>query len=175
MEEKKEDLINENEEIQEKENFNDDSEKAGEIALEDKIKELEMENLRLRADMENLRKRAFKEKTEFARYANENLLGEIIPVCDNFERATQVNIDDPEMEKFLKGFKMIQDQLDYVLKNAGLEKIQASGQAFDPNFHEAAEVVEEAEGEEGTVIEVMRTGYKFGEKVVRPALVKVKK
>ena len=123
MEEKKEDLFNENEEIQEKGNLNDDSEKAGEIALEDKIKELEMENLRLRADMENLRKRAFKEKTEFARYANENLLGEIIPVCDNFERATQVNIDDPEMEKFLKGFKMIQDQLDYVLKNAGLEKI----------------------------------------------------
>jgi molecular chaperone GrpE len=169
MEEKKEDLLQENEEIK---NENVETE---EVSLEEKIKELEMENLRLRADMENLRKRAFKEKTEFARYANENLLGEIIPVCDNFERATQVNVNDPDMEKFLKGFRMIQDQLDYVLKNAGLEKIQASGQKFDPNFHEASEVVEDSDAEEGTIIEVMRTGYKFGEKIVRPALVKVKK
>lgn len=169
MEGKKEEIIQENEEIK------DEIIETEEISLEEKIKELEMENLRLRADMENLRKRAYKEKTEFARYANENLLGEIIPVCDNFERATQVNVNDPDMEKFLKGFKMIQDQLDYVLKNAGLEKIQASGQAFDPNFHEAAEVAEESDAEEGTVVEVMRTGYKFGDKVVRPALVKVKK
>ena len=121
MEGKKEEIIQENEEIK------DEIIETEEISLEEKIKELEMENLRLRADMENMRKRAFKEKTEFARYANENLLGEIIPVCDNFERATQVNVNDPDMEKFLKGFKMIQDQLDYVLKNAGLEKIQASG------------------------------------------------
>lgn len=169
MDEKKEDLIQDNEELK------DENVETEEVSLEEKIKELEMENLRLRADMENLRKRAFKEKTEFARYANENLLGEIIPVCDNFERATQVNVNDPDMEKFLKGFKMIQDQLDYVLKNAGLEKIQAIGQKFDPNFHEAAEVVENSDVEEGTVIEVMRTGYKFGEKVVRPALVKVNK
>lgn len=161
--------------IQENQELENEIQEEVETAVEDIIKELENENLRLRADMENLRKRAFKEKTEFARYANENLLCEIIPVCDNFERATQVNVSDPDMEKFLKGFRMIQDQLEYVLKNAGLEKIQAFGQKFDPNFHEAAEVVEDSDAEEGTVIEVMRTGYKFGEKVVRPALVKVNK
>ncbi len=146
-----------------------------ELSLEEEKKELEKENLRLRADMENLRKRAYKEKTDYARYANENLLGEIIPVCDNFERAIQVTTKDPDMENFLKGFKMIQDQLNYVLKNAGLEIIEAEGKAFDPNFHEAAEVVESLDAEAGTVIEVMRTGYKFGDKVIRPALVKVQK
>ncbi len=169
MEEKKDDLIQENQDVKE------EAEVVEEISFDDKVKELETENLRLRADMENLRKRAYKEKTDFARYANENLLGDIIPVCDNFERATQVNVNDPEMEKFLKGFKMIQDQLDYVLKNAGLEKIEAIGQNFDPNFHEAAEIDEDSESETGTIIEVMRTGYKFGDKVIRPALVKVKK
>lgn len=165
------DLEMQKEEIQEVE----DDIQLEELTLEDKQKELEKENLRLKADMENLRKRVFKEKTEYARYANENLLGDIIPVCDNFERATQITTDDPEMEKFLKGFKMVHDQLNYVMKNAGLEPIEAVGKAFDPNIHEAAEVVEDSEAEAGTVIDVIRTGYKFGDKVVRPALVRVKK
>lgn len=146
-----------------------------EVSLGEEKNELEKENLRLRADMENLRKRAFKEKTEYARYANENLLGEIIPVCDNFERATQIAVEDPDMENFLKGFKMIQGQLNEVLKNAGLEIIEATGKKFDPNFHEAAEVVEDSDAQAGTIIEVLRTGYQFGDKVIRPALVKVQK
>lgn len=170
----KDELNQENQENQENSETIADVE-IEEVSLDDEKKDLEKENLRLRADMENLRKRAFKEKTDYARYANENLLGEIIPVCDNFERATQVSTKDPDMENFLKGFKMIQDQLSYVLKNAGLEVIDAEGKVFDPNFHEAAEVVESSEAEAGTVIEVMRTGYKFGDKVIRPALVKVQK
>lgn len=158
-----------------KEQVKEEQPVSEETTPEQKIQELEKENLRLRADMENLRKRAYKEKTEFARYANENLLCEIIPVCDNLERATQVTVQDPEVEKFLKGFKMIQGQLEYVLKNAGLEKIEALNLKFDPNFHEAAEVVEDSAIDSDTVVGVMRTGYKFGEKVVRPALVKVTK
>ena len=142
---------------------------------EDIIKELESENLRLRADMENLRKRAHKEKMDFARYANENLLADIIPVCDNFERAVQVTTEDPALINFLKGFTMIQSQLDYVLKNAGLEKIEALDQPFDPNLHEASEMAEGSNEGENVVAQVLRTGYMFGEKVIRPALVAVKK
>lgn len=142
---------------------------------EDMIKELENENLRLRADMENLRKRAHKEKIDFARYANENLLADIIPVCDNFERAVQVATDDPALINFLKGFTMIQSQLDYVLKNAGLEKIEALNQPFDPNLHEASEMAQGSQEGENVVAEVLRTGYTFGDKVIRPALVAVKK
>lgn len=142
---------------------------------EEIIKDLENENLRLRADMENLRKRAHKEKVDFARYANENLLAEIIPVCDNFERAVQVNTDDKALENFLKGFKMIQSQLDHVLKTAGLEKIEAENQPFDPNLHEASEMAPGGQDGENIVAEVLRTGYIFGDKVIRPALVTVKK
>ena len=97
----KDELNQENQENQENSETIADVE-IEEVSLDDEKKDLEKENLRLRADMENLRKRAFKEKTDYARYANENLLGEIIPVCDNFERATQVSTKDPDMENFLK-------------------------------------------------------------------------
>ena len=143
--------------------------------LQETIQLLEKENMRLRADMENLRKRAQKEKMDFARYANESLLCEIIPVCDNFDRATQVRTQDPEVEKFLKGFQMIQGQLEHILKEAGLEKIEASQQPFDPNLHEAVEVVEGEGGNQEIVAEVLRPGYRYKEKVIRPALVKVVK
>ncbi len=158
---------------------NDDQPSAETLSPEEqteqKCKELERENMRLRADMENLRKRAHKDKMDFAKYANENLLCEIIPVFDNFERATKVTTEDAELQKFLKGFTMIQDQLEYTLKNAGLEKIEAVNQTFDPNFHEAVEIVETNETESDMVVEVMRTGYIFNDKVIRPALVKVSK
>ena len=142
---------------------------------ETKLQELEKENLRLRADMENLRKRAHKDKMDFARYANENLLCEIIPVIDNFERATEVTVDDPECKKFLTGFTMIQNQLEQVLKNAGLEKIEALDQPFDPNLHEAVEMAADAEAGNEIVTAVLRTGYTFNDKLIRPALVKVAK
>ncbi len=133
--------------------------------------------LRTTADFENFKKRAAREKQEAIKYANETLLEKLIPVLDNFDMAlTAAQTDSTEAaQSLLEGISMIQQQFKSVLTGAGLEEINAVGQTFDPNFHEAVAQRETAEAPEGQVIQQLRKGYKLKERLIRPATVVVAK
>ncbi len=133
--------------------------------------------LRTTADFENFKKRAAREKQEATKYANQTLLEKLIPVLDNFDMAlTAAQTDSTEAaQSLLQGISMIQQQFKSVLTGAGLEEINAVGQTFDPNFHEAVAQRETAEAPEGQVIQQLRKGYKLKERLIRPATVVVAK
>jgi molecular chaperone GrpE len=133
--------------------------------------------LRATADFDNFKKRAAREKTEAAQYANASLLQKLLPVLDNFEMALAAaqNVNDEKLASFQSGVAMIQQQLKSALTETGLEEINAAGQPFDPNFHEAVSEQESAEVPEGHVLQQLRKGYKFKERLLRPATVVVAK
>ena len=130
--------------------------------------------LRTAADFENFKKRAARERQESVRYANEALLGKLISVLDNFEIALSSDASAAG-ESFRAGVALIQSQLRNVLAEAGLEEVDAAGQPFDPNLHEAVAQRESSEVPDGHVMQQMRKGYKYRERLLRPASVVVAK
>ena len=137
------------------------------------IAELNERIVRLTADFDNFRKRAQREKDEARQFANQGLLEKLLPVLDNFEMAlTAVKDADPSVRD---GVRMILDQLLGVLKESGVEPVDAMGQPFDPNLHEALSQEETTEVEEGTVVQQVQRGYKLNDRLVRPARVVVAK
>ena len=137
------------------------------------IAELNERIVRLTADFDNFRKRAQREKDEARQFANQGLLEKLLPVLDNFEMAlTAVKDADPSVRD---GVQMILDQLLGVLKESGVEPVDAMGQPFDPNLHEALSQEETSEVEEGTVVQQVQRGYKLNDRLVRPARVVVAK
>jgi molecular chaperone GrpE len=133
--------------------------------------------LRTTADFDNFKKRAAREKTEAAQYAVFALAQKLLPVLDNFEMALAAaqTAKENKNDSLQAGVAMIQQQLKGVLVEAGLEEIDATGQPFDPNFHEAVSEQESADVAEGTVLQQLRKGYKFKERLLRPATVIVAK
>ena len=140
-----------------------------------KIKELEEAVLKAKADNINYRKRKDEEVSKMLEFANEDIVKDILPSIDNFERAINLDDDnlDDELSKFLAGFKMIYCHLVEVLEKYDVKTIDDKGKAFDPKLHQAV-LTEKVEGvESGMVIEVMQKGYMLKDKVIRPAMVKV--
>lgn len=143
-------------------------------ALERLAEENQNRYLRAQADFDNFRRRTMKEKEELSQYATAKLVGQLLPVLDNFQRALQTNAEAAEQsDSFAKGVDMIYRQLFQVLENEGLKPMEPVGQPFDPEHHQAIMQVETDEYEEGTVVEVMQSGYWLKDKVIRPAMVKV--
>ena len=142
---------------------------------EKRIKELEDSLLRSKAEFINYRKRLEDEQSRLLKYCNEDLIKEILPILDNFERAIKMddtNLDD-EVSKFLSGFKMIYCNLVNILKTNGVIEIDGNNKPFDPTYHEAI-MTEKREGvEQGMVLDVLQKGYILKDKVIRPAMVKV--
>lgn len=140
-----------------------------------RIKELEEEVLKAKVDNINYRKRKDEEVSKMLEFANEDLVKDILPSIDNFERAINLddeNLDD-ELSKFLAGFKMIYCHLVEVLEQYDVKAIDDRGKEFNPKFHQAV-LTEKVEGmEPGMVVEVMQKGYMLKDKVIRPAMVKV--
>jgi len=129
--------------------------------------------LRLQADFENFRKRAQREKDEARQFANQSLIEKQLPILDNFEMALAAAKDaDPALRD---GVQMIYDQLLGILCDSGVESIDATGEDFDPNLHEAISQQETTEAEPGTVVEQVQRGYRLHERLVRPARVVVAK
>lgn len=142
--------------------------------LIEKNKFLENELLKSKAEFINYRKRLEEEQSRLLKYCNEDLIKEILPVLDNFERAIKMddqNLED-EVSKFLSGFKMIYCNLVNILKQNGVVEIDGNNKPFDPVYHEAI-LTEKCDLEEGMVIEVLQKGYILKGKVIRPAMVKV--
>jgi molecular chaperone GrpE len=133
--------------------------------------------LRTTADFDNFKKRAAREKIEAAQYASFSLLQKLLPVLDNFEMALTAaqTAQGDKLASFQSGVVMIQQQLRNALTETGLEEIDAAGKPFDPNFHEAVSQQESADVAEDHVLQQLRKGYKFKERLLRPATVVVAK
>ena len=140
-----------------------------------KIKELEDRELRAKAELINYRRRKEEEMSRMLKYSNEDLVKEILPIVDNFERAIgydDTNLND-ELSKFLEGFKMIYCHLVNALEAYEVKAIDGYNKPFDPTYHQAV-MTEKVEGvEPGMVVEVLQKGYLLKDKVIRPAMVKV--
>ena len=140
---------------------------------QENIAELNERIVRLTADFDNFRKRAQRDKDEARQFANQGLLERLLPILDNFEMAlTAVKDADSSVRD---GVQMILDQLLSVLKESGVEPVDALGQPFDPNLHEALSQEETTDAEEGTVVQQVQCGYKLNDRLVRPARVVVAK
>jgi len=131
--------------------------------------------LRARADLDNFRKRALREKEEAIRYANNGLLERLLPVIDNFELGLDAAKMAADTASILQGMSMVQKQLHDFLKNNGLEEVQAKGEAFDPNKHDAVSQEFSADIPDGHVIRQVRKGYKIKDRLIRASSVIVSK
>jgi molecular chaperone GrpE len=129
--------------------------------------------LRARADLENYRKRAQRDKEDLVRFANENLLRELLPVLDNLERAI-AHAQNGE-SGLLQGVEMTLGQLRKVLERAGVTAVTAEGQPFDPACHEAMGQLESPDHSPNTVIQELQKGFLLNERLLRPTLVMVSK
>ena len=128
--------------------------------------------LRNQADFENYKKRAAREKEEAMKYANSSLLERLIAIVDNFELGLSAARSEGEKSPVFSGMNMVLKQLTDFLADNGLQTIDAAGQPFDPNLHEA--IAHEASADaEGTVIRQTRRGYRLKDRLLRPSAVVV--
>jgi molecular chaperone GrpE len=141
-------------------------------AKQQELEEALQRYLRLAADFDNYRRRTRQEMEDVRKNAAEHLIGELLPVLDNFERAL-ATARPLFPENVATGIDMIYRQLWHVLAQSGVQPVEAVGKPFDPAFHEAFEQVETDDAPEGTVIEEVQKGYLLHGKVLRPVLVKV--
>lgn len=138
------------------------------------INDLNDKLLREKAEQINYRRRKDEEVTRMLKYANEDLVMEMLPIIDNFESAIKMddqNLED-EVSKFLQGFKMIYCNLVSILEKFDAKPIDGNNKPFDPAYHQAV-MTEKSDMEPGMIIEVLRKGYILKDKVLRPAMVKV--
>ena len=135
------------------------------------LKEKEERALRLQADFENFRRRTSKEKEELSAVIKQEILKDMLPLLDNFERAMAAETKDAEA--FQKGVDMIYTQLQEVMKKNGLEPIETAGQKFDPNFHQAVMRVQNEDLEDDDIAQELQKGYMVEGRVIRPSMVQV--
>lgn len=132
--------------------------------------ELHDRALRARAEFENARRRAERDRLDYLQFAAMELVKDILPILDDFERALKVQTTDSE---YAKGVELIYQRMYETLKKLGLEPIEAKGKPFDPNLHQAVERVHTEEAEDMTVLDEFQRGYNFRGKLLRPSMVKV--
>ena len=139
--------------------------------LQQALKEKEDQYLRLQAEYANFRRRTTKEKEELAAVVTQNILTDMLPLLDNFDRAMAA--ESADLDAFKKGIEMIYGQFQDVLKKNGLELIQTEGATFDPNFHQAVMRVENPEMEDDQIAQELQKGYIVKGRVIRPSMVQV--
>ncbi|MDO5125748.1 MAG: nucleotide exchange factor GrpE [Ruminococcus sp.] len=145
-------------------------EKSQEEILSENLKDSQDKYLRLMAEYDNFRKRSAKERLEINANATANVIGEILPVFDNFERALQTETTD---ESYKAGVEMIFNQFNEMLKKLNVEIIDPTGETFDPNIANAVNQIEDPELGENVVAQTFQKGCKIGDKVIRYAMVVV--
>ena len=130
---------------------------------------------RARADYENLKKETERWKMEFARFANQSLLEQLLPIIDGFGDAMSHIPEGEKTNDWVVGIIYIKKQFEDLLKHEGVELYGHVGERFDPHLHEAVSEVDGIEQETGTIVKVVRVGCRIGERVVRPGQVIVAK
>jgi molecular chaperone GrpE len=133
---------------------------------------------RRQADFENYRKRVERERSETYNRVVADVVGKLLPVLDNLRRALDAEasmqaVESDEFRHFLHGVELIDKQLRDVLEGLGLQPVEAVGQPFDPHIHEAVATEQSDDYEPDTVVQELVRGYRLGEKLLRPAIVKV--
>jgi molecular chaperone GrpE len=158
---------------------NSQPQSAGSSATEDELQKIKAERdslldrlARAQAEFENARRRAAKEQQEYRDYAIGDAVKTLLPVFDSLERALQIKSDGAE---FRSGMDLIHKQLQSALAKLSVQSVPALGEPFDPRYHEAIEMVETTEVPDHQVIEELQRGYKFKDRLLRPAMVKVAK
>lgn len=140
--------------------------------LEEKEKEASAnydKYIRAVAEFDNYKKRAIKEKADAIKYGNEEIIKDILPFMDSLDRALEHDTGD--IQVFKDGVALIQDQLLCCLKKHGVEKIEAAGKTFDPNFHEALMQMDSEQHDENKIVSEMEKGYLLNGRLVRPSKV----
>ncbi len=165
----------EKENLQPEEVVEETVEEVAEPTAEEKLtEELAAEHdrlLRVMAEYDNFRKRSQKEKEQAYGDTKASTIGEFLPVYDNFMRAMSAEATD--LDSFKKGIEMIFNQYGETLKKLGVEAFGEKGEEFDPNIHNAVMHGEDDTLPENSISDVFSTGYKMGDRVIRPAVVKV--
>lgn len=129
--------------------------------------------LRAVAELQNYRRRTNAEMLQRQQYANEDLLEQLLPVADNCNQALAGICETDDPETIVKGVEMILAQLHDFMQRHGVERINPHGDQFDPQVHEAVEAVPTDDAEPNTIIEVIQPGYTLGDRLLRPATVRV--
>lgn len=181
-----EDDVNQKDESEQIEVIDSEETEAGseETAIDTEQKEMEALKqekdevydrlLRLQAEFDNFKKRSQKEKEVDRKYKSQDLVNELLPAVDNFERALQVEVTDAT-SSIIDGITMVYQQFKDALKSQGVEEIETKGNVFDPNLHHAVMQVEDEEVESNIIVEELQKGYILNDRVIRPAMVKVNK
>lgn len=167
---KKENETNSEKEQNDIEDINENSDESSK-----EFEELKNKFLRLQADFANFKKRNEKEKESLFTYAKTAVIGDILTVLDNFERAFTSVEEDYKENAFYKGMELVYKQLIEALTKNGMQEIEALNSEFDPNFHHAVMQEDSEDQESDIVTEVFQKGYKINDKVIRPSMVKVSK
>jgi molecular chaperone GrpE len=132
--------------------------------------------VRQQADFENIRKRLEKDKQDFAKFANEGIIVELLNILDDLERAIELaSAKHEDISAFLKGVEMILAHLYDLLKDHGVKPVEALGKIFDPHYHEALMQAQNRDLPEHTIVEELQKGYLLDDRVIRTAKVKVTK
>jgi molecular chaperone GrpE len=144
-----------------------------EEALNKKIKELEEKMLYKDAELINYRKRKDDEVSNMLKYANSDIILELLSIVDDLERAIKIDDEvlDDELSKFLSGFKIIYSKLVNLLNNFEVKEIDTLNKEFDPSFHQAVMTKKIENVKTGTVIDVLQKGYMYKDRVIRPSMV----
>jgi molecular chaperone GrpE len=137
--------------------------------------DLQDQLLRTMAEFQNYRKRTMQEMEQSRAYAAERLVGELLPVVDNFERTIRAAESGASIDSILEGVRGVDRQIRAVLDSQNVSRIPSVGQHFDPEFHEAIAMEHSEEHEEGMIIHELESGYRIADRVIRPARVKVAK
>lgn len=152
-----------------------EKEPAGELSeveqLKKQLADAEKRVLIAHADLDNYRKRARREREDDLKYAAVPLLIELLPVIDNLQRAIQAVPESEQSSGIAQGVKMVEKQLHDAIALRGVETIQAEGQPFDPNYHEAILQQPSADVPPGTVLQQTQVGYRLHDRVIRPSQV----
>lgn len=154
-------------------NNNEETEEKLEETIESELETMKNQYIRLAADFDNYRKRHAQERESLLKYGAEDTLKKLLPVIDTLERAQKSIACMDDCEKIKESINIFQKQLMESLEKAGLQKIEAVGKEFDPVYHEAVMQTPSADSPDHTVIAELQTGYKLGERVLRPTLVNV--
>ena len=197
--EKIEEVINENHESQDVDDFKDDNidktnsenndenieseeeeiKEVEEDILKEEIKTLKEEKIRVLAEMENLRKRFDREKIDSIKYGSVNFARDILSPGDNLERALSAINQEEEhpqsIKNLIEGLLMVKKELSTALEKNGITKIESLDKKFDPNLHQAMMEIENNDLEEGIVVQEIQTGYMMHDRLLRPAMVGVSK
>ena len=173
-----EEAVSENEDAAQAAEISSDG--AGDMTEEKEIADLKDKLLRTLADMENLRRRSQKDREDALKYSSANFARDMLSVADNLRRAIEsipeeADPDGAAMVGFIEGIALTEKELLSTLERHGIEKIDPTGEKFDPQFHEAMFEIPTVDAESGTVLQVVEVGYVIHDRLLRPAKVGIAK